>query len=926
MYTYFIYPLIAFLANIILFSYTFIKGISNSTNRLFSYFTLALGIWAIGDALIFISETQSRALFYDPIPLIGACLTSVFLLHFSLSLTENKLIENKKFLILLYTPAISFITINFTTNWINVSAELSWWGYNLVRGWLYIPYSLHLLLFVFTALLLIINQYNKTTSLERKIQIKLLVIAILIPFIAGILTQVIPYAIGITVIPMTSILTTFTALIIGYAILKHELIKTKFFSIYNKLVASFIIILLLAMVVGGLAIIQSRYILEESIGEGASIYAGQILNQIDDTITDRIAEFQYQTNSYNMDLHTLIKKSNEEFQSMGSNEEIFEYIYDKDEEWISSNNTTVFIDTLLNNNLSKKFNNLIDFYKESYNYTVFGEIFLTNRYGANIGLSQKTTDYYQADEEWWLKTREYGKYFGEIEYDASSDLYSTSICIRIDDSDGNFIGILKAVWNIQEIINLLNISLFSSSHGYYTNYTAHLLNTQGSLIYSTNEFEFLEDRSEWLALFQEKEERSFFIIYDNKYDKEQKLVAYAFSTIQEQITDNKWLLIIDYNTDQILIPIYELRDLIILSTILITINGLFISYILSRTISKPLIKLRDATEKISKGKLDTSLVINSNDEIGELSESFQKMMMELKNSRDELEKYNRDLENKVIQRTSELVESKKEIERKNIGLKLAHDKLMEINIQLEGRVAERTEQIQKLLKQKDEFIYQLGHDLKNPLGPLISLLPLLEKHIETEKDREIIKVLIRNVHYMKNLVAKTLELAKLNSPNTTLNIESFRLDDELNNIISQNEYFLNQKNITVINNITEDMYVNADKLRFQELFTNLINNAVKYSTEKGRITIEAQEKDNNIFFSIKDDGIGMTPDQLEQLFDEFYKADKSRHDFDSSGLGMTITKRIIEMHGGQIWAESNGLGKGSTFHFTLPIDKVDKKK
>jgi len=917
MYTFFFYPLIAFIANIILFLYIFVKGKTDRTNRLFSHFTLALSIWAIGDVLIFSSNSVSRALFFNHIPLIGACLTTVFLLHFSLSLTKNKLIENKKFIFLLYLPAFSFILINFTTNWINISAEQTWWGFNLVRGWLFVPYSFHLLFFVFTALYLCIRQYKKTAFLENKLQIKLLVIAILIPAIGGILTQVIPNMIGMSIMPMTSILTTFTALIIGYAILKHDLVHTKFFSVYNKLVASFLIIVLLAVVVGGLVTIQSRYILEESIGEGASIYAGQIMNQIDDTIVDRIEELQYQTNSYNKGLHTLIKKSNEEFQSIGSEEDIYNYISGKDKEWISSNNSTSFIQSLLNNNISKKFISLIDFYRESYNYSVFGEIFVTNRYGANIGLTQKTSDYYQADEEWWVKTKENGDYFGDVEYDNSSNIYSTTIGIRIDDSEGKFIGVLKAVWNIREIVDLLNNSLYSISHEYYTNYTAHLLNSQGKIIYSTGEFTFFQDKSNWLQLFQKKDDSSYVIIADEIYDLEQKLIAFDYSNIQ-QTADNTWLLTIDYNTADILNPVYNLRDLIILTTILVVITGLIISYIISRTISKPLIRLRDATEQISKGELDIPVSIDSKDEIGELSYSFQKMMTDLKQSRNELESYNRDLELKVQERTAELVQSKEEIEKKNFTLKFAQKELEEINRNLEEKVTERTKQIQKLLKQKDEFINQLGHDLKNPLGPLINLLPILEKHVESENDKDIIKVLLRNVKYMKNLVTKTLELARLNSPNTKLNIESFKLNDELKIIIEQNTYLFKEKNIKVINNISENIFIDADKLRFDELFTNLINNAVKYTNDKGVITIDAEEREGVIFFTISDNGIGMTADQLERLFDEFYKADESRHDFDSSGLGMPITKRIIEMHGGQIWAESDGLGMGSTFHFTFP--------
>jgi len=106
-------------------------------------------------------------------------------------------------------------------------------------------------------------------------------------------------------------------------------------------------------------------------------------------------------------------------------------------------------------------------------------------------------------------------------------------------------------------------------------------------------------------------------------------------------------------------------------------------------------------------------------------------------------------------------------------------------------------------------------------------------------------------------------------------------------------------------------------MQFEELLTNLLNNAVKFSTDPGSIHVAVQEAEDMVTISIADTGIGMSKEQLSQVFDEFYKADPSRHDFDSSGLGMSIAKRIVEKHGGRIWAESLGPGKGSTFYFTI---------
>ena len=254
----------------------------------------------------------------------------------------------------------------------------------------------------------------------------------------------------------------------------------------------------------------------------------------------------------------------------------------------------------------------------------------------------------------------------------------------------------------------------------------------------------------------------------------------------------------------------------------------------------------------------------------------------------------------------------------NINLKKAHDHLNQFNQKLESKVRERTNEVERLLKQKDDFINQLGHDLKNPLGPPISLLPLLKDHITDKDDKEMLEIVHRNIVFMKNLVQKTLQLAQLYSPNTSFQIGQHSLPLIVKNVLLNNQYIVKENDITINTLIPNDMLLYADKIRMEEVFNNILNNAVKYSPKGTTIDIKAKKDNTKITVSIHDQGIGMTKEQLNHIFEEFYKADESRHDFDSSGLGMPICKRIIEKHGGTIWAESEGINKGTTMFFTLP--------
>jgi PAS domain S-box-containing protein len=250
-------------------------------------------------------------------------------------------------------------------------------------------------------------------------------------------------------------------------------------------------------------------------------------------------------------------------------------------------------------------------------------------------------------------------------------------------------------------------------------------------------------------------------------------------------------------------------------------------------------------------------------------------------------------------------------------LQLTQMMLIAINKDLERKIQGRTEEIERLLKQKDEFINQLGHDLKNPLAPLVNLLPVLEKQDLNPKSKEMLEVINRNVQHMKNLIVKTLELARLNSPNIKLLFERLNVREQCESCILKNTLQFQEKNITIENMISNDIFVKADKLRLIELFDNILSNAIKYSPENSMISLYSSTNERTCTISIKDNGMGMSPEQINHIFDEFYKADDSRHDFDSSGLGMTICKRIIEKHQGRIWAESEGTGKGTTLHFTL---------
>jgi signal transduction histidine kinase len=223
-----------------------------------------------------------------------------------------------------------------------------------------------------------------------------------------------------------------------------------------------------------------------------------------------------------------------------------------------------------------------------------------------------------------------------------------------------------------------------------------------------------------------------------------------------------------------------------------------------------------------------------------------------------------------------------------------------------------------LLKQKDLFISRLGHDLKTPLTPLVALLPLIRSRTEESRQQELLDLCINNVNHIKDLVAKTLQLARLTSSD---DVASGRFDLQLSVSVDSSvsrlaEIFRNH-GIAIEHSIPSDMTVRGNREELEELFTQLFSNAVKFSPPGSRVTVEAACENGFVVVVVRDNGIGLLPEELPHIFDDFYKADHSRHVLGSSGLGLTICRRIVENHGGRISASSPGRDGGTAISFTL---------
>lgn len=241
--------------------------------------------------------------------------------------------------------------------------------------------------------------------------------------------------------------------------------------------------------------------------------------------------------------------------------------------------------------------------------------------------------------------------------------------------------------------------------------------------------------------------------------------------------------------------------------------------------------------------------------------------------------------------------------------------------ELYGKVSELCEQLKVRDKTQTEFINIAAHELRTPIQPIIGLAEILrsrKENITPPMYDEYLSVIIRNARRLKELTGNILDIARIESLSINLNKEVVDIDsvmlNALQDIKSQNS---NNHKVKILYDSEkgDTIFVKADKDRITQVISNLLRNAINF-TKEGTITITKKKKDTgSAIITIEDTGTGIDPEILPRLFTKFTKkSDKG------TGLGLYISKGIVEAHGGRIWAENNTAGKGATFTFSLPLN------
>ncbi len=347
----------------------------------------------------------------------------------------------------------------------------------------------------------------------------------------------------------------------------------------------------------------------------------------------------------------------------------------------------------------------------------------------------------------------------------------------------------------------------------------------------------------------------------------------------------------------------------------------WISLRLTRSITSPLEEVISVANKVAAGDFDVEVQVRSRtttDEIGILQNAFKKMVREIEHliqlkdaALREIQKHQDRLEELVSWRTAELESANRLLQRE-----------IDVRMKIEAEQKQLVRELEEVNSELRDFAYIVSHDLKAPLRGISSLSGwLLQDYEENldEKGRELLGLLDSRVKRMHKFIDGVLQYSRVGRIREE--IVTIDLNQSIRDVI---DLIAPPENIKIA--IVDELpTIRIEKTRFEQVFQNLLSNAVKYMDKtEGVISIGCTADDTLWKFSVTDNGPGIDKKHFQRIF-KIFQTLQARDEYESTGIGLTLVKKIVEMYGGTIWVESQ-VGEGSTFIFTLPMEFTQSKQ
>ena len=375
--------------------------------------------------------------------------------------------------------------------------------------------------------------------------------------------------------------------------------------------------------------------------------------------------------------------------------------------------------------------------------------------------------------------------------------------------------------------------------------------------------------------------------------------------------------------------LFSLISEFLLSATLVTlgviVTGILITAFVTRRIAAPIVRLVRVTHDIAEGNLDHRVEIHTRDEINDLATAFNQMVERLRHSRTEIEHYQQNLEAQVAQRT--------------IELQHATDRALSL-----------AQQAEEANRAKSQFLANMSHEIRTPMNGVLGMTELLIDSGLSDRQRRFAETVRHSGEALLEIINDILDFSKIEAGKLELESIEFKTQETVEEVVELLANRAQVKGVELACFVHDDVpfVVRGDPGRLRQILTNLIGNAIKF-TEQGEVFVQVQldristndttpspiesgsggdthpERTCHLRFSIRDTGIGITPEQIGRLFQPFSQADGSMaRKFGGTGLGLIIAKQLVEMMGGTIGVESTP-GQGSTFWFTIQLEVLQAK-
>ncbi|MCD7905867.1 MAG: cell wall metabolism sensor histidine kinase WalK [Clostridiales bacterium] len=454
-------------------------------------------------------------------------------------------------------------------------------------------------------------------------------------------------------------------------------------------------------------------------------------------------------------------------------------------------------------------------------------------------------------------------------------------------------------------------------------------------------------------------------------------ISYALP-VKDRLGRVEYVVYVQMDASGINSNIMQITSTILVAVLLALLLACVVALVFANTITKPIALLTRKANQLAKNRLNTHINIISNDEIGQLSKSFNHMASELKKTVSEMENENKKLdvllqnmtdgvlafdERGTLIHANNLCYEMLDIDRLKISLdwfleklevdysELLPNTITEIvveenhkyinvalipyesdNISISGVIAVLSDitKHRELDDMRKEFVANVSHEIRTPLTTIKSYVEtLLDGALEDEQTaRDFLKVIDDAADRMSLLASDLLSLSRLDTNNVRFNMKKLDLARIAENCITQNILTAanNKHSLSLIPPAAENYYIYADEGRLMQVVNNIVSNSIKYSGDGADITLKITSGKTKYYLEIKDNGIGIEEGELKRIFERFYRIDKARsRSMGGNGLGLSIAKELTEEMGGSIDAYSSP-GEGLTMLLTFPKYKEPKKK